>query len=263
MLHIESDTRVQSIERVMRVYNARKCGETIHYSSELHEHELIYKVSGDSISRINGEAFSFSEGTLLYLPKGSWGAYNVETVQQGEAIDIMVSLNKPLADKPLLLTVPYRPAIKKLFVDCHDAWRIGRESRQLSCMGYTYAILAWMKEEYARKHLSEKVQSMIDEALRYLSAHFTDHDFRFQQIASMNHVSYSYMKRLFTEQMGIPPSQYVTFRRIEMAKDLLQTTEMSITQMADVIGYSNVYYFSRVFHQETGFSPSQYREQMR
>ena len=75
-------------------------------------------------------------------------------------------------------------------------------------------------------------------------------------------MSYSYLKKLFVAQYGLPPSRYVLRKRMEYAKTLLLTPELSVTEISRQVGYASVYYFSRVFHEETGMTPTAYRRSM-
>jgi AraC-like DNA-binding protein len=68
----------------------------------------------------------------------------------------------------------------------------------------------------------------------------------------------TYFKR-FKRLMQKAPIQYVITRRIDKAKDLLDNTTLSISEIADLLGYSEVYFFSRQFKQHAKQSPKQYR----
>jgi two-component system response regulator YesN len=56
---------------------------------------------------------------------------------------------------------------------------------------------------------------------------------------------------------------YLTDIRIQRAKELLQSTNAKIKQIGEAVGYSNIYYFSRVFKNKTGITPVLYRKQNR
>ena len=119
MLKINADTRLGQIDGVVRVYNGREPGSVIHYGSVIQHHELIYKWSGDSISRLGEREYALSEGSVLYLPQGWRGAYSVKTLRKGEAVDILFQSDTPLADEPLLLTAQHKAAVAELFERCH------------------------------------------------------------------------------------------------------------------------------------------------
>lgn len=259
MLHITKDTRILALSRVIRVYNGRPKGGVIHYSNRVKEHELILKWSGASISTLGSQSYDLAEGAVLYLPKGFRGEYQVETLRQGESIDIVMDLNAPLADVPTLLPPPHRPALRALFAACHEAWSEG--SSPLAALGQAYAVLAELQGEAMARNLPPSTQQAWDAVLSYLSQHWMDAKLDLSQVAAAAQLSYSYMKRLCIQQWGMPPSRYVTLRRMELARDLLSATEEPISRISQSVGYSSVYYFCRVFRRENGMTPTEYRRQ--
>jgi AraC-like DNA-binding protein/quercetin dioxygenase-like cupin family protein len=70
-------------------------------------------------------------------------------------------------------------------------------------------------------------------------------------------------QRRFKEEIGLPPMEYVTRRRIEHATELLQATGRSITQIALDVGYFSSQYFATVFKKFTGDTPTAYRNRLR
>ena len=72
-------------------------------------------------------------------------------------------------------------------------------------------------------------------------------------------VSSSQMRKLFRKVNKTSPREYLIEKRIEKAKRLLEEKTLSITEIGAEVGYDNVNYFSRIFKNKTGLSPSQYR----
>ncbi len=75
------------------------------------------------------------------------------------------------------------------------------------------------------------------------------------------HVSYSTssIKRIFKEETGVSVMHYVTDCRIRRSKKLLEG-KLSVSEVAEAVGFDTVNYFSTVFRNKTGVSPSEYRE---
>jgi len=139
----------------------------------------------------------------------------------------------------------------------------GGSERLLRCMSLTYEILAQLRAEMNRASVSPTAQTALRSGLEYLSAHCFDEKIDYSEMAALAGVSYSYLKKLFISQLGAAPSRYVSLRRLEYACDCLASTADSITSISQQAGYSSVYYFSRVFRQEYGVTPSEYRRSMR
>lgn len=74
-------------------------------------------------------------------------------------------------------------------------------------------------------------------------------------------MSVSNFLRIFKELMGTTPQQYKIFHRIKAAENMLTSSSYSISQISQIIGFSDRLYFSRVFKKVDGISPSEYRTQ--
>ncbi|MBQ4110639.1 MAG: helix-turn-helix transcriptional regulator [Clostridia bacterium] len=87
---------------------------------------------------------------------------------------------------------------------------------------------------------------------------FNNKNFDYGRLCNETGLSYSYFKELFISKFGMPPVKYLTRLRIEKAKELIITHRYSITEISDMCGFENVYYFSNIFKKYTGVSPSKY-----
>ena len=64
---------------------------------------------------------------------------------------------------------------------------------------------------------------------------------------------------MFKKQFGMGFSEYVNGKRLEKAKELLETTSLSVRDVAITVGFSEANYFSRLFKQNLGMSPTEFR----
>ena len=68
---------------------------------------------------------------------------------------------------------------------------------------------------------------------------------------------------LFRQHYGTPPGEYVLNKRMEYAQELLKMQNLSIADTAELTGFCDVYYFSRMFRKLVGMPPGEYRKQQR
>ena len=68
-----------------------------------------------------------------------------------------------------------------------------------------------------------------------------------------------YLGRLFKKETGMCIGDYINLRRLEIAKELLASTDDKIISISSSVGFNNVTYFNRLFKKQTGLTPLQYR----
>lgn len=78
------------------------------------------------------------------------------------------------------------------------------------------------------------------------------------QICQDNRISYSQLARLFHDKNGCSVMKFFAGMKLAAAKQLIRAQNLNFSQIADVLGYSSVHYFSRHFKALTGMSPSEY-----
>lgn len=85
-------------------------------------------------------------------------------------------------------------------------------------------------------------------------------DFNINTIANALYLTPAYFSRVFKRKMGMTCIDFIKNYRINLAKELLQNTDLSIQQISEKTGYATVYYFSQQFKQITGESPGSFRK---
>lgn len=95
--------------------------------------------------------------------------------------------------------------------------------------------------------------------LLYLSQHYKE-NLSIKSAASNLFISESYITKIFSELIGMPFRKYINILRISEAKKLLENTNMRIIDIMLECGYKNQSSFNRIFYEETGLSPKEYRK---
>lgn len=95
-------------------------------------------------------------------------------------------------------------------------------------------------------------------AIEYLHRHYRD-DIGMEQLALLENVSCTTFRNIFRKHTGESPNEYLISLRITEACRLLTQTRMSVSEIAGEVGYSDPYYFSRLFKKKMGMPPLKYR----
>ena len=80
-----------------------------------------------------------------------------------------------------------------------------------------------------------------------------------EQLARLAHLSPRHLRRLFRQAHGCAPQAYIAARRLARATELLAQRQLTITQVAEALGFADIHSFSRWFARQTGAAPSRFR----
>jgi signal transduction histidine kinase/AraC-like DNA-binding protein/ActR/RegA family two-component response regulator len=106
--------------------------------------------------------------------------------------------------------------------------------------------------------LPPHTSALVKRAIAFIQQHYTEQLSR-QEIADAVGVSKDYLGRIFHQELGLAPWDYLIRYRVLRAKELLQTTSYSIADVATRVGFDTATYFSHIFHREVGCSPRIFR----
>lgn len=101
----------------------------------------------------------------------------------------------------------------------------------------------------------------IERTLAYMEKHY-DEDLSIGDLASLENYSVHYFTRLFTASVGTPPYHYLTKLRLRHAKDMLLSTTYSVEEIAHLHNFPCCSRFIRLFAEQYGATPLQYRKRM-
>ena len=152
--------------------------------------------------------------------------------------------------------------IARLFTEAEHAWTFKKTAFRNRCLSALYTIFAELERDNVRSYIDSHLQNAVRQAQSYLEAHFSDPELDVTVLAEVAGLSLSYFRRLLTEIYRLPPGQYISLIRMEKAKDLLSSGSCSVGEVAEMVGYSSIYYFSGAFRKAVGVSPSEFARQM-
>lgn len=202
----------------------------------------------------SGEAL-LTPGSLIYLPYGSrhrlevttddFAFYRVDfTLTGGEGEPIIFS-NEPL---PV-----FENASRYL---CDNVHALTEHFLCSNDVLYSTSLICTILSEVTCRFESVR-PSRLAPVLRYLNDHYRE-DVDCAVLCELCFLSPAQMYRLFREETGTTPVEYRNRLRVQRACQLLRGRECTIGEIASLLGFESVYYFSRVFKRITGVAPSRW-----
>lgn len=110
-----------------------------------------------------------------------------------------------------------------------------------------------------KRERQDSSKLLVDKAKRYIDRNYSDGDMSVEKVCKNLHVSPTYFSTIFKKEVGASFVNYLTTVRLEVAVNLLNTTDYKSYIIAEKVGYPEPNYFSYVFKKKYGVSPSKYR----
>ncbi|WP_256208509.1 AraC family transcriptional regulator [Paenibacillus sp. CF384] len=250
------------------------CTSSWYHMDVLSDFNRLYYFLGDGGHvRIGDEELYPNRGQLVILPAGTM--LSVRTLEDRIFSKFYCHFNAKagdqelfqLLDAPSCVDVPDQAATSERFGELVRHYH-NRENGLTSMLRAKLLLQETLCEFLeqggeVRLRQSEAGGSLdkVSQVLAYLDHHLAD-DVRLDQLAELVHFHPNYFIRVFKSVTGCSPIQYLNQRRMEKAKQWMQSTDMSVSEAAERIG-SSLYQFSKMFKQHTGVSSSDYRKVMR
>ncbi len=108
--------------------------------------------------------------------------------------------------------------------------------------------------------LAPQTSILIKSCIAYLQ-HYYASNLTLPEVAAKLGISKRHLTRIMLQELGMSPWEYLNRYRLKKARELLRNTPESISTIATQVGFDDPAYFSRIFRQHTGCSPSMYRDQ--
>ena len=262
-------------------YHIENAGRSFQIPVHWHdEFEIIYvrsgfltvSISGESYIGKTGEAFVVSPGNL-HLMGSQTGTVDYYTFlfplkyisfRTDDMLD--EKLLEPLNSGHLMICPRVKDTAKELceqLIEIYEAKKEESESKIATQVRTKIILLQFILEMWKKGFVIENDTSgrntVEKEMVSYIQQNFTG-KISLREFGEQFHLSEKYISRYFKEHFHITLSQYVTYLRLEHAKQLLQDTDIPVTDVAMQSGYQNVSYFIRSFQKAYAVSPLKYRK---
>lgn len=226
------------------------------YNPKLNTYELVFFLSGESECLYNGKLFHDGPGSVRYMPKGiDASEYQVEKAAGGVCIDIY--FDSPDLLPEFAISIGNVGELKNSFVKIYNVWSSKKSGYYVECMSILYEIIRLLKK-HNEHYFSTQQKDKLSLAYEYLLENYKNKNFDYKKLCEKSGLSYSYFKKIFISRYGESPVKHITRLRVEYAKELLITKRYSVSEIAEMCGFENTYYFSTVFKKSMGISPTKY-----
>ena len=215
---------------------------------------LAFRVEGSGKFTAQGQNISTERGDILFLPAGI--EYDVEYTA-GKIIVIHFSSRNYASGIENYRFLDPRLFYEK-FIEILNLWE--SHASVYAVNAAVYLLLDAMRADKKKESI---VEPLFLECVAQINAQYTDPGFTIARVCQHSGISESNLRKQFHHFIGISPKQYLLQLRFNKAVKLLAEDSNTVSEIAELCGFGDEKYFSRVIRQKYGESPSVLRRRFR
>jgi len=230
---------------------------------------FIYCVKGSGWCEVAGEHHVIRAGELLVIPPQVAHAYGADeknpwTIHwfhaQGSLLASYLAELKVSPVRPVVF-LGDSPQVLALFEEVLEVLEHGYTPQQMlhAAHALSHLIAVMIRHRHENWRIQPDSRQKISRTLAYMKQHL-EQPLQLDALAALANLSRSRYSALFKEQTGFAPMDYFNRLRMHRACQLLDTTDLSVKDIASRLGYHDPLYFSRVFRSITDSPPVEYRQ---
>lgn len=231
-----------------------------------HHFAIVYIAGGSGTYRVNkGETQQVRKGNLFFFYPGA--KFDYGPPQNGFWDEYYFTLEGPRINEWLGSWLTEIDRVKEVHADDAQQSKIDRiftlmESGYPNNLDRAALLLESMLYEFiisSQTLPNTNKADYVTTVMEDLSASVYG-AFDAQQICKKHHISFSTLRRIAHKQSGYPLNEYIHRLKVAEAKNILLNTDKTVKEIADALGFKDVFYFSRLFKKYVGLSPLNYRK---
>jgi AraC-like DNA-binding protein len=230
--------------------------ESMHWkATDRTDHIVGIILGGSSVHDFGNRKIQLATNGVYFLNQSE--DYRVDVAEVGECYSVHFTTYDPIELDSFCKVTATPERILRQIEQVDRLWHL---SAQEDCktMSALYSLLGMLEDLTAIPYAPHDAR--ICAAKEYLDLHFREKDC-IANAAGLCEISRRRFNDRFKVHASCTPNRYVTEKKIALAKELLALQELSVSQTASLCGFSDIYYFSKVFTEEVGIPPSKFRKQ--
>ena len=233
----------------------------------LQEYQINYITEGEGMLETDSGKYSVKAGMILIIRPGQWHRY--KPVSSKGWKEHYIGFNGVIAEKAIesfgflkapIVQIGFSETVLTDFQTVINLVRDEKPGYQQICSGYVMQILGHIISIVkGRNFYNNPLEDVIKKSCLIIrdNMHQT---LRINDLSKQLGINYSVFRKSFKKYTGLSPNQYHLALRIKQASHHLINTNDSIKEISFNLGFCSVFYFSKLYKEKTGLSPSEFRK---
>ncbi|CUX37824.1 helix-turn-helix domain-containing protein [Clostridium sp. C105KSO13] len=226
---------------------------------------LIYCADGKGIIEVDGKTYSIKKAEAFCIPRGKRHKYYADNQDPWSILWVHFKGENtkyfPL-DECRTVQINSKYSENRMAVFFNLIFRVLERNYTMGNFIYLSQVLSLLLAEvYYREKVDESSaqDKHVTMVIRFMYKNLTK-QLTLEEISREVDLSKSYLNSIFKEQTGRSPVDFFLHLKMQEACKLLQSTDMYIYEVSTKMGYTDPYYFSRIFKKVVGVSPKEYKK---
>ncbi len=263
------NTPIPRQQMILRSIASSRYGGDWHSIPHTHDYtELFYITGGEGQFQINDKLFPVQAHQLVVVNPGiihtevSYAAHPLEYIVLGiEGLELTIPGSEE--ERYSIYSFPEQNEVLDCMLKVLLEMQEGRPEYQSLCLAYMDIIMVQLirnaSVSVTQSHSRFPINRQCASVRHYIEQHYKE-SITLDILAEKVSINKFYMAHAFKQEYGVSPINYLIHCRIREAKRLLAETDLSLSQIAAVLGFSSSSYFSQSFRNAEGISPTEYRK---
>ncbi|MBQ4574662.1 MAG: AraC family transcriptional regulator [Clostridia bacterium] len=280
--------QINEFPRVMEMGRIKQNSVWEHSGRQMDVHLLVYLIDGSCTFQFDNQSQHVRKGDVVFIPANKYYIPHTDTTCEYYFFHFQCAVSPSSSQELKHLKIPSPPPIKGTQFDASysEARVIHLENHMKAADIYDELMLCVQKAFGPRhmRHASSRLLTdlyfvqmltmlsvnfcngmtknetppvLFEKILNYIDQNYTE-PLTLADLAERFGVSKQYIAALFRRHMKMTTTEYIHMIKLENAKKMLKYSAMNISEISDYLGFSNSYYFSKVFKKYFNMTPTQY-----
>ncbi|WP_145409892.1 helix-turn-helix transcriptional regulator [Paenibacillus xylanexedens] len=261
-----NDARITDMNRIILLPESRL------FTRDCSTACFLYVIRGGAQIRLDGQFYATKPYMLLHVcknvrvelivtePPFEFYLLHYGYVNHAGRVDQVETTEEqqPISDVCYACQPRHAIRLHHLLQDINELWDARTPINLLKLKALFFQFVYELLSQLNEQNFLLVPPDRVAQTVQYLDMNYMK-PIRLDELADVAGYSTSHLSLLFKERTGLSLVEFLIRKRISSAKELLVSTGMTIKDVAEQVGYKDVYYFSRLFRKHAGDSPMQYR----
>lgn len=238
----------------------------------LQHHEMLFVCEGNGHIVIGKDRHLIKKGMLFYIPPGVQLIIEPRAQNPEHFVTVHFSGSRMILDsdgkwkyqedirtlhQPSAQEIMDYIPVEELFEKLLDTWNDKGPGYEFAAGTYLRQLLILISQNNKKQNENHAISLKIDRIIKYMRQNI-NRKVTLEELSREAQLSTFYLSRSFKDTTGYPIIAYFNKMKIDKAKELLIEGNKKVREVAYELGYTNEFYFSRIFKRIEGLSPSEF-----